>query len=285
MKKKNARGKPHIGKVMSVTAILLIVSISVIFAALSCLMSYRSAEASLEEAMGSAASAVTTAVENKIAQYTTYAQGIAATKRLYGGEYSAEEKAELLAEKVKNDGVNAIAFCMSDGKDVSNGKDYASEPAFKSAMSGNTYISSPFADKSGDMVTDIAVPVWQDGTKNSTVIGAVIVTVPQKWFNDMVERIKVGTSGRTFIINHQGDMIASPVMDDVKAKKNFINEAKTNPSFQSLADIMTQAISGKQASAPIPMKEKRNLSRLQLSRIVMAGLLVSVHRFLILQRL
>lgn len=245
MNKKSAKEKPHIGRVISIADILMILIISVIFAVLSCLMSYRSAETSLSEAMDSAASAASTAVENKIAQYTTYAQGIAGTKRLYGSDYTTEEKTALLAEKVKTDGVNAIVFCTSDGKDIASGKDYASEPFFKSAVSGNTYISSPFADANGDMIINVAVPVWQDGAKGSTVIGAVMVTLPQKWLNDLVESVIVGTNGKTFIIDKQGTMIASPTIDEVKNKTNFSDEAKTNASLQSFADIMTQAISGK----------------------------------------
>lgn len=245
MNKKGAKEKPHIGRLISIGDILMIVIISVVFAVLACLMSYRSAETSLSEAMDSAALAASAAVENKIAQYTTYAQGVASTKRIYGSDTTAEEKTALLAEKVKADGVNAIIYCTPDGKDIASGKDYASEPFFQSAVSGNTYISSPYADANGDMAINVAVPAWQDGTKGSAVVGTVMVTLPQKWLNDLVESVKVGTSGRTFIINNQGDMIASPVMDDVKNKTNFINEAKANAGFQSLANIMTQAISGK----------------------------------------
>ena len=246
MNKKSVKEKPHIGKVIALADILMIIVISVIFAVLSCLMSYRSAESSLSEAMDTAASTTSVAVENKIAQYTTYAQDIANTKRLYGNDNTTEEKVALLAEKVKTDGVNAIIFCTSNGKDIASGKDYSSEPFFQKAMSGNTYISSPVASSSGDMILNVAVPVWQDGKKGSTVIGAVEVTMSQKWLNDLVESVKVGTSGRTFIIDKQGNMIASPVVDDVKNKTNFINEAKANHSFQSLADIMTKAISGKE---------------------------------------
>ncbi len=246
MNKKSAKEKPHLAKVITLADILMIVVISVVFAVLSCLMSYRSAETSLKASMETAASATSRAVENKIAQYTTYTQDIANTKRLYGSDSSTEEKVTLLAEKVKTDGVNAIILCTSDGKDIASGKNYASEPFFQSVMGGSTYISTPSADSNGDIIINIAVPVWQDGKKGSTVIGAVEVTMSQKWLNDLVGSVQVGTSGRTFIIDKQGNMIASPVIDDVKNKTNFINEAKTNQAFQSLADIMTQAISGEE---------------------------------------
>lgn len=245
MGKKITKEKKHLGTTIKMADTLLIICISVIFACVTGLMSYRSVEKSLEQSMKTAASSASDAVEGKIAQYITYAQGIANTKRLYGNDNTTEEKVAILTERVKSDGVNNVIMCTPDGKDLSSGTSYASEPFFQRAMGGNTYISTPTADASGNMIVDVAVPVWQGGVKGSSVIGVVNVVTPQKWLNDLVEDVKISEAGRTFIVDKQGNMIASPVLDDVKNKTNFINEAKTNSKLKSLADIITQASSSK----------------------------------------
>ena len=245
MKKNQEKKKKEIGKVIAFADITMIIVISAIFAVLSCLMSYQSAETSLEETMQTAVSATSQAVGNKIAEYITDAEGVANIQRIYKSDTPVEDKIALLNNKLKTDDLKAIAFCATDGKDIMSGKDCTSEAFFKSAMSGNTYVSSPYADASGEMLIDVAVPVWENGEKNSSVAGVIDITTSQEWLNDVTTSVTVGTNGRTYIVDKQGNIIASPVTDDVKQKTNFITKAKEDSSFQSLADIISNGISGK----------------------------------------
>lgn len=163
--KENAKSgsKPlkSIGSKIMTADMGVIIIVSVAFAILACVMSYKTSQSSLDGSMSAAASAAASAVENKIDSYTTYTECIAGTMRLYSDDYKPEEKAAYLAQRVengKNDGLREMMLCTPDGNDIADSKNYTTDEGFKPSIGGSNYISSPYTDDSGNLVFDIWSP-------------------------------------------------------------------------------------------------------------------------------
>ena len=225
----------------------VILVVSLVFSILACVMSYKSTQNSLEGAMTAAASATASSVENKIGSYTTYTKGTAATMRLYSDDYKPEEKVALLAQRTeagKDDGLVGMILCTPDGNDISGGKNYLDSEGFKLTIGGKNYISTPYTDDSGNLVFDLWAPVWQDGKPGTTIVGALRATYSEDALITLIKSITVSKNGAAFAVDKTGTNVLDTNTDRTKSKDNIIANAKTDPSFVSLAALIQKALGG-----------------------------------------
>ena len=249
--KENAKSgsKPlkSIGSKIMTADMGVIIIVSVAFAILACVMSYKTSQSSLDGSMSAAASAAASAVENKINSYTTYTECIAGTMRLYSDDYKPEEKAAYLAQRVengKNDGLREMMLCTPDGNDIADSKNYTTDEGFKPSIGGSNYISSPYTDDSGNLVFDIWSPVWQDGKSGTTTVGTLCATYSEDDLIKLVSGITVSKNGSAYVLDKTGTTVISAKTDRIKSQDNVINNAKTDSAFSSLAVLIQKAING-----------------------------------------
>lgn len=227
-----------------VIAIILI--ITGLFTALAIIMANRSTSSCLEASMKETAYVASQSARNLIAKYEVLAQDIAGSGEIYGETETAADKAASLKSRSSGNGdLVGIDYYSADGVRASDGKNCASSDFFVTAKSGQTCFSSPVTDEtSGALVIHLAVPVWKNGNRSSSVTGVVDVLLKQSVLNSVAENIKVGSSGNTYIIDKNGTTLADPDVSLVKAKENIPAEAKTDPSLVGLAKVYSQAMAG-----------------------------------------
>ena len=131
------------------------------------------------------------------------------------------------------------------GRGVFDKKDYSKYDFYKKAIKGEVYISEPvqFTDKD-DMKIIISAPVWEQGGESS-ITGVTVFVLDGKILSDAIKNIKVGETGTVYVLDSNGTVIAHPNYENVKAKENSIEDAKTDSKLSKIANIEKKMIKGK----------------------------------------
>ena len=160
-------------------------------------------------------------------------------------ESSSEEKIARLNVRCDTYEFGSAFYVDADGRDPVSGKDYSGEGFFKTAISGETYISSPVVNAAnGDLLLVTAAPIRKDGAKNGEIVGVAVLTVPQSNLNELIADIKLSDNSYTYIIDKDGYTIADPDLQLVANRENICQQAQTNPELESLAACHIRARAG-----------------------------------------
>ena len=108
---------------------------------------------------------------------------------LYDFRMSTEELTEYLQTKATQYGFVSFYATNTNGKTI-DGHDFSTYDFYKTAIKGQSYISAPqiTTDKSASHIM-VAAPIWQDGIRNSEVIGTICAVVDGKLLSDIVSKI------------------------------------------------------------------------------------------------
>jgi signal transduction histidine kinase/CheY-like chemotaxis protein len=104
------------------------------------------------------------------------------------------------------------------------------------AYEGEAVLSTTVPDAEQGIVIFVCVPMGGE------VFAAVI---PGDYFSKLLEPYVIWKSGHIFIDDSEGTIIANPRPEWVAERFNFIDIAKTDDSFESVAKVVKKAISGK----------------------------------------
>jgi signal transduction histidine kinase len=182
------------------------------------------------------------------------------TSAMLGIVYPASWKQEtVLVELVLNQPIFMHASTVDlSGKEIASSElgrelswDYPKE-ALEGIENGKAYISGvKFLDNHTPFVT-MAVPIKKMGR----IIGALIADVNLRGMWDIIDNIRIGDTGRAFLVSNDGTLIAHPDKKRVLRNENFKNQKE----IQSVLAGKTEAVEledkleGKLISsyAPIP---------------------------------
>ena len=116
-----------------------------------------------------------------------------------------------------------------------------SEEFFKKAIAGTRNVSDPFVSSVDKRLSvAYAVPI-KNGNK---VVGVIVETRDGYDLSELTNNVKVGETGKAFMIRKDGANIANTDNDKVMNMDNPIEGAKTDTSLQALADIETKMSNG-----------------------------------------
>jgi signal transduction histidine kinase/CheY-like chemotaxis protein/HPt (histidine-containing phosphotransfer) domain-containing protein len=104
------------------------------------------------------------------------------------------------------------------------------------AFDGEAVLSTTIMDREQGLVIYVCVPM-NDGE----VLAAAI---PGDFFSKLLEPYVIWQSGHIFIDDAEGTIVANPRAEWVSERMNFINEAKNDKSYESIADTVQDAING-----------------------------------------
>ena len=156
-----------------------------------------------------------------------------------------DERLALLKDKVKSGGYKKISIVDADGNlsgtdgSTSNIKD---RDYFKKAMSGTNAISDPIIGRADNtLIVIYAVPIKNNGK----VVGVLNAVRDGNELSTLTNDITFGKSGKAYMVNKSGAVIAHSNKDLVMNAKNYVEEAKKNTSLQPLADVIKQMTQGK----------------------------------------
>ena len=229
-----------------ITAVSVLVAFVAIISGIStAYYANKSAQECLALAMPSTAQQASQIVAKEINRLTDIAESVASDSTISGPEATSEQITPYLATKVTIYGLVGADYFTADGINLADGKEYSSSEFFQRAIKGETYVSSPQTDAAtNELVITVSAPVWQNGTKNTSVIGVVSLIVQQQTLNSVVEDVKVSENGIAYMVDKDGYTIADLDVQLVADKENIPEQAETNSNLKSLASIYSKAISG-----------------------------------------
>ncbi|GHU12398.1 methyl-accepting chemotaxis protein [Spirochaetia bacterium] len=87
-----------------------------------------------------------------------------------------------------------------------------------------------------------AVPIVADDSANPAVLGALIGRRDGSYLNQLVQKVKFGETGYSFMVSKDGTVIAHPNAELIVQQFNPITEAKKDPKYQGYGEIVQTAL-------------------------------------------
>ena len=223
---------------------LIIGSLSIVGATLSVAM-YNNSIVSLEKTMTNTAQISAEVVVEYLNMYKVLARETGTIPQLSDPIVPLADKKDMLTQKISEYGLLDGNIIGTDGISIFEDLDVSDRDYFTTAMSGKTTVSDVlFSKKTNIYTVIIAAPLWQDGVVGSTVAGVVYYNMDVLNLSKATSDIRVGTTGRAFMINEEGYTIAHTREELVTSHDNTIEAAKTDDSLKALADVEVHMVNG-----------------------------------------
>ena len=157
---------------------------------------------------------------------------------------SSLDKERTVKRQLEAHGLKRGDLLDVNGISVFDGIDHADSDYYQAAMKGGAYISGPLPNaQTGEYEVVIAAPVWQDGEVNTEVAGVICFSPSLSMLSDIVSGISVGETGKAYMINKDGLVIAHGDASKVFTQ-NTIEMAKTDASLGETAKIEQSMAAG-----------------------------------------
>lgn len=135
---------------------------------------------------------------------------------------SNEVKEDFLDQKAEEYGFQSADIIGANGKCIFDGEDFSSEEYFIEAMKGNATTTEPAVNpETGKNLVITAAPLWENGIEGSTPIGCVYFVPDEEFLNDIMRGIDFSENSWAYMIDKNGNTIASVDSDAVKNSQNF----------------------------------------------------------------
>lgn len=208
-------------------------------------LNFISAQSTLDKSMTETVKLAASRVQIEIDRYEAIASEIGCINNLTDPEKAAAACAAITAERMEKYGLEVCGVLDMSGKDILNGTDCSGEEFFKKAAAGEEYcsdfmINSPLGVENSVV---ISAPLWEGGIYGSTIAGVVYMVPDSNFLNEIVTNIQVGDGGTAYILSSEGLTIA---FNDpsVVGKENAQESAKTDPSYEKLAEVEAKMCAG-----------------------------------------
>jgi Methyl-accepting chemotaxis protein len=158
------------------------------------------------------------------------------------GEFS--QKKELLKDYARKFNIKSIGILNRDGylrNSDGTERDTNKEPQYKLLMSGTPYVSTPiFTENANEQIIFVGVPIIY----NYETVGYLICSFDSSYLSNSIKNLKYFDLGNSYILDKDGNVIASENVDNVRNKTNIIEESKKNNKLDGLASIQKRMIAG-----------------------------------------
>lgn len=131
-------------------------------------------------------------------------------------------------------GLTSIDVVNSNGMSIINGKHFDDDPVFQQAKSGTACLSDPIIDDQSASF-EYAYPVQDQ---------IVLIKFPYSVIGDIVDNIKIGNTGSTYVLNQKGTKVAHTDFSMVLSQQNNLEDVKSNSSYKSVAKLETKMVNG-----------------------------------------
>ncbi|MGN0692982.1 MAG: methyl-accepting chemotaxis protein [Oscillospiraceae bacterium] len=208
-------------------------------------LNFTSAESILDKSMAETAKLAAFRVQTEIDRYKAIASEIGCISSLTDPASAESECAEIARERKAKYGLEVCGVLDMNGKDMLNGTDCSNEEFFKVSSAGDEYCSDFMVESSFGVenAVIISAPLWENGIYGSTVAGVVYMIPDNTFLNDIVTNINVGEGGTAYLLSSDGLTIAF-YDPEVVGKENAQESAKTDPSYEKLAEVEAKMCAG-----------------------------------------
>ena len=229
---------------ITVPIVILVASAALTLGILGSFMSYYNTVNSMKSTMTAAASIAQDSVANKLDGLSAIATEIASQKEAWSSEITLEERNSFLLSEAEVTGFTNGFITSAQGVSLQDGTDYSGSDFFNASKVGEVYFASPTVNDSGDLTMMLSAPIWENGKKGTSVIGAICFEIPQSLINKAIEDIHISDNGAAYIIDKDGYIIAKPDLQYVIEKVNVEEVAKTDAKQKRLAELHAAARAG-----------------------------------------
>ncbi len=207
-------------------------------------LNYISSISAVTETINNTSSVAAGYVSSALKEYVAIAYETGSIARLADPEKTAEEKAAILNQKIKDHNMDGAYLLDSNGIDMVTGEDLSDRDYFKEGMKGNTYISTPsYSDVTGKVSYVVSAPLWEGGNPGTTPVGVVAYVPDGEFLNNIIRSIKIGKGGTAFMLDKNGITIAD-VNSELVGVEDSIALGDTNRKLKKYSDICREMITG-----------------------------------------
>lgn len=207
-------------------------------------LNYISSISAVTETINNTSSVAAGYVSSALKEYVAIAYETGSIARLADPEKTAEEKAAILNQRIKDHNMDGGYLLDSSGIDMITGEDFSDREYFKEGMKGNTYISTPaYSDVTGTVSYVVSAPLWEGGIPGTTPIGVVAYVPDGEFLNDIIRSIKIGKGGTAFMLDKNGITIAD-VNSELVGVEDSVALGDTNRKLKKYSNICKEMITG-----------------------------------------
>jgi len=247
-----------IGKklVVATTAFLVVACVSV--AVLATYSARQELMGASQEALLNMARQGASLVRSELRRYSIALEGVALTEEVQSMNW--KRQAPRLLSEAKRLGFQTMAIVDADrvahypdGKTADlKGRDYVDK-----AYAGSTNVSDVIISKvTGEAVMMMATPIRNE---NGAIQGVLIARASATLLSDITDNIRYGKNGYSYIVNAEGVLLAHDTREYVLERRNFMREADTNKTLESLAAMFGRMTDGKEGVENYEFKGKDRL--------------------------
>lgn len=216
----------------------------IILGVVTSILSYISSISAVSETINNASSVAANYVSAALGQYVAIAYETGSIARLADPERTAEEKAAILNQRIKDHDLDGGYILDSNGVDMITGENLSDREYFKEGMKGNTYISTPaYSNVTQSVSYVVAAPLWEGGIPDTQPVGVVVYVPNGEFLNDIMRSIKIGEGGTAFMLDANGITIAD-INSELVGVEDSIALGDTNPKLKKYSAICKRMVNG-----------------------------------------
>lgn len=231
---------------------LLLVLVCLIFGGIQYYLSYDALVSNAAETLSQLTEEAGMIVESRVTGELEILEAIAAVEAINDPSVPLDMKLKTLDHHVKSSGFDKLSFIDMNGHLQSAGgdgsftaADVADRDYFKKAVKGERAVSNPVVSKTdGSMIVMFAVPI----VRENQIVGVLAGTEDGYVLNELTKDIKFARTGYAFMVDNTGVVIAHKDNENVRNMVNYIEEAKKDPSYSQLAEVVKKMTAGESAT-------------------------------------
>ncbi|MEA4972374.1 MAG: methyl-accepting chemotaxis protein [Candidatus Metalachnospira sp.] len=210
-----------------------IICIVCILSASSVYLTYNSTKDSLTKSLYETSELVSDKVAKQIDEYAVIAN--LSEQYLNSTGMTNTDVKSFLSKLSSQYALNSIDITDSRGISLVDGRSYQNDEVLKQASGGKAFLSDPIID--GETATfEYAYPIDNK---------VVIIDFPYSVFGDIIEDVKIGDTGSTYILNNQGAKVAHSDFSLVLKQQNNLVDVKNDPvTYDEVAKLETKMVNG-----------------------------------------
>ena len=208
-------------------------------------LNFRSTVSTLETTLSELSFQTSVRLENYLSRYVAIVKEVGMDPRM-GEDHTLEEKLELLQERADAYGFSERGYIDKDGwgyEVLDDIIDYREDHCYIKGMKNIEFVFGP-QDVGGRPIIYFCAPIKEGGVNDGEVIGVVYFGIDGSMLHDIIDEIRVGQSGETYIMDENGTYIACMEQKYVNEGMNNVNHThKDNAEYDCLSELEYKAIS------------------------------------------
>lgn len=218
---------------------------TVVIGILGSYLNFDSTQSTLETTLSELALQTSVRLENRLSRYVAIVKEVGMNTRM-GEDHTVAEKLELLQERADTYGFSERGYIDKDGwgyETLDDVIDYRTDHCYIKGMGNEEFVFGP--QLVGDRpIIYFCAPIKEGGRNDGALIGVVYFGIDGSMLYDIIDEIRVGQSGKTYIMDENGTYIACMEQKYVDEGMNNVNHThKDNAEFDCRSELENQAIS------------------------------------------